>query len=229
MPSEPHVRAVFFDLDDTLCDAVGSRPQRVRKALEVFCQNDRGYDLEALLVKALEAHPSLDREVRGLRSVFAELGLGESAGARAAYASYASYFEPLRLFEGVAETLRRLSRRRRLGIITNGVESVQQGKIRFFRLEPYLECAVISEAIGIRKPDPRIFQHALSLAAVEPGEAVFVGDRLDVDIAGAKASGMRAVWFNHWGGSLDGASPGPDAVIERFSELAVVLKTLAGG
>jgi len=87
---------------------------------------------------------------------------------------------------------------------------------------------IVSASAGYEKPDVRIFQDALSLAGVEPAEAVFVGDRLDVDIAGAKTAGMRAVWFNHWGGSLDGASPGPDAVIESFSELPGVLKALAG-
>jgi putative hydrolase of the HAD superfamily len=87
---------------------------------------------------------------------------------------------------------------------------------------------VVSNAVGYSKPDPRIFEHACTLACVKPAEAVFVGDRLDVDIAGAKAAGMRAVWFNHWGGSLDGATPGPDAVIERFGKLPGILAPLEG-
>lgn len=96
---------------------------------------------------------------------------------------------------------------------------MQRGKIAHFGLDRYLRWLVISEGIGLRKPDLRIFQYALSLAGVEPQEAIFVGDRLDMDVGGAKAGGMRAVWFNHWGGTLDGESPQPDAIIERFSEL----------
>ena len=85
---------------------------------------------------------------------------------------------------------------------------------------------VVSDMVGCEKPDPRIFQQALALADVAPHEAVFVGDRLDIDVGGAKAAGMRAVWFNHWGGSLDDDSPQPDAVIERFSELPAMVERL---
>src|SRR5206468_870315 len=102
-------------------------------------------------------------------------------------------------------------------------EDEQRRKLRHLGLHSSFPYLIVSASAGYEKPDVRIFQDALSLAGVEPAEAVFVGDRLDVDIAGAKTAGMRAVWFNHWGGSLDGASPGPDAVIESFSELRGVL------
>ncbi len=228
------IRAVFFDLDDTLCDAIGSRPQRARKALEAFCHRHPEYDLEQLLPKVLEPHPTIDRDIRGLRSVFAELGVEESEGARAAYACYATYFDPLHLFDGVPETLERLSQRYGLGVISNGDEAVQRGKLRHCGLERHLRWTLISEEVGIRKPDPRIFRQALSLAGVAPHEAAFVGDRLDTDVGGAQAAGMRAVWFNpsaalrtgHWGGRLEDASPQPDAVIERFSQLPKVLEEL---
>ncbi len=161
MPSEPRVRAVFFDLDDTLCDTIGTREARARRAFEYLCRTQSGLDADLLVRRALEplAEP---RSALGVRGVLEEF---------------------------------------------------------FF---------VVSAGAGYEKPDPRIFQHALSLAEVEPAEAVFVGDRLDVDVGGAKAAGMRAIWFNHWGGKLDGASPGPDAVIERFVELPGVLNALAG-
>ncbi len=201
------IEAVFFDLDDTLCDTVSSRPQRARKALDAFSSYHPDHDLEDLLRKALEPHATLERETRGLRSVFAELGLEESLGARAAYACYAQYFDPLHLIEGVTATLEHLMQGYRLGIITNGHEAVQQGKLEYFDLGRYIRWVVISESVGLPKPDPRIFSHALSLAGVEHNEAVFVGDRLDIDVGGAKAAGMRTVWFNHWGGNLDGDSP----------------------
>jgi putative hydrolase of the HAD superfamily len=220
------LRAVFFDLDDTLCDTVSSRQQRARKALEAFGRHHHEYDLEELLDKVMQSHPTIERDIRGLRSVFAKLGLEESEGARAAYACDGRYFDPLHLIEGVAETLEHLSYRHPLGIITNGIEAVQQGKLRHFGLERYVRWLVISEGIGLRKPDRRIFQHALSLAGVEPHQAVFVGDRLDIDVGGAKAAGMRAVWFNHWGGTLNRGSTQPDAVIERFEQLPEVLAGL---
>ena len=153
------LRAVFFDLDDTLCDAIGSRPQRARKALDAFSRYHPDHDLEDLLRKALEPHATLERENRGLRSVFAELGLEESQGARAAYACYAQYFDPLQLIEGVTTTLEHLSQGYGLGVITNGQEAVQQGKLEYFDMGRYIRWVVISESVGLRKPDPRIFSH----------------------------------------------------------------------
>ncbi len=220
------LRTVFLDLDDTLCDAVGSRPKRAHKALEAFRRHHPDYDLEELLDKVMQPHPTLSRENRGLRSVFAELGLEESEGGCAAYDCYGQYFDPLHLFEGVAETLECLCHRYSLGVITNGNEAIQNGKVGYLGLDRYVRWLVVSEAVGLRKPDPRIFQHALSIAGVKPREAVFVGDRLDMDIGGAKAAGMRAVWFNHWGGRLDDGGPQPDAVIGRFGELPEVLAGL---
>lgn len=220
------LQAVFFDLDDTLCDTINSREHRARKALEAFCGHHREYELEQLLERVLQPHPAIERDIRGLASVFADLGVEKSAGAEAAYASYAEYFDPIRLFGGVTETLGRLSLQYKLGIITNGREAVQRGKIAHFGFDSYVRWVVVSEAVGLSKPDPRIFHHALALAEVPPHEAASVGDRLDMDVSGAKVVGMSAVWFNHWGGKLHEGAATPDATIERFSELPDVLANL---
>ena len=226
MPSKPAVQAVFFDLDDTLCDSIGARPERARKALENFCRYHPEHDLEEIVARVLQPDPTLDREVRGLRRIFAELGLEESEGARAAYDIHSSYFTPIHCFEGVPETLQALSQQFVLGVITNFEEWYQRRKFEQLPIVGLISHFVVADMVGFEKPDPRIFAHALSLAGVAAREAVFVGDRLDVDIAGARGAGMRAVWFNHWGGSLDGAPATPDAVIERFNELPEVLAAM---
>ncbi len=59
-----------------------------------------------------------------------------------------------------------------------------------------LEVMVISDEVGMKKPDPRIFRMALERLEVGAEEAVFVGDNLELDIAGARGVGMRAVWLN---------------------------------
>ena len=228
MPSEPHLRAVFFDLDDTLCDTIGTREARARRAFECLCRMQSGLDAETLVSRALEPL-SEPRSALGVRGVLEELGLLDKEAGIAALEAVRHYYEPLCLFDGVKETLQELSGSYELGVITNwDSEDEQRGKVRHLGLHSSFRYFIVSDSAGYEKPDPRIFQHALSLAGVDPGEAVFVGDRLDVDIAGAKTAGMRAVWFNHWGGSLDGASPAPDAVIETFSELVGALRTLGG-
>jgi len=78
--------------------------------------------------------------------------------------------------------------------------------------------------VGYKKPDSRIFEHALRLARVQPHEALFVGDRLDIDVEGARAAGMHAVWFNHWGGTLPIEITRPKLSIERFADLVQSIK-----
>jgi FMN hydrolase / 5-amino-6-(5-phospho-D-ribitylamino)uracil phosphatase len=224
--SSTSVRAVFFDLDDTLCDTIGTRQARARRAFECLCREQPGLDADHLVRRALEplAEP---RSAVGVRGVLEELGLLDKPAGAAALESIRHYYEPLCLFDGVAETLQELSQLYPLGVITNwDSEDEQRRKVRHLGLEGNFRYFVVSAGAGYEKPDPRIFAHALSLAEVRPAGAVFVGDRLDVDVGGAKAAGMRAVWFNHWEGKLDGALPSPDAVIERFSDLPGVLAKL---
>ena len=69
-------------------------------------------------------------------------------------------------------------------------------------LAPYLDFVVDSGAVGVEKPDPRIFELSLARAGVAPGEAVYIGDLYSIDVRGARAAGMRAVLLDpggHWG------------------------------
>jgi FMN hydrolase / 5-amino-6-(5-phospho-D-ribitylamino)uracil phosphatase len=228
MPSEQSIRVVFFDLDDTLCDTIGTREARARRAFDHLCRMESGLDAGALVRRALEplAEP---RSALGVRGLLAELGLLDKAAGMAALDAIRDYFEPLCLFEGVKETLEELSSGYELGVITNWEsEDEQRRKVRHLGLDSTFRYFVVSAGAGYEKPDPRIFAHALSLVGAEPAEAVFIGDRLDVDVGGAKAAGMHAVWFNHWGGKLDGALPAPDALIERFRELPETITRIAG-
>ena len=65
-------------------------------------------------------------------------------------------------------------------------------------LAELLDVLVFSEEVGVAKPDPRIFQHALDELGVDPNDAMFVGDRLETDVQGAANLGMttvQALWF----------------------------------
>ena len=226
MRSNSPIRTVFFDLDDTLCDTIGTREARARMAFETLCRMQSDLDAEMLVNRALEplAEP---RSARGVRGVLDELGLLESPAGIASLEAVRHFYEPLCLFDGVEETLRELAGIYELGVITNwDSEDEQRRKVKHLGLDSNFRYFVVSASAGYAKPDPRIFEHASGLAGIEPSEAVFVGDRLDIDVAGARVAGMRAVWFNHWGGSLDDAAATPDAVIQRFEELPGVLDRL---
>jgi putative hydrolase of the HAD superfamily len=223
------IRAVFFDLDDTLCDTIGTREVRARLAFEVIAKARPDVDCEAFISRVME--PAGERTVRGIAAVVEELGLSGTEAGESALGTW--FFDgcmnTLNCADGAREVLEALNLKYTLGIITNGEEKLQRAKFEHLGFEPLVPHLVISEVVGFEKPDARIFQHALAAARVEASAAVFVGDRLDVDVVGAKTAGMRAIWFNAHGGSLDGSLPAPDAVVARFAELPRALARLKSG
>ena len=71
------------------------------------------------------------------------------------------------------------------------------------------------------KPHPEAFRALLDAVGVEPAQAVFVGDRLHDDVAGATALGMRTVWVRN--DAVPRADVEPDAVIDELAELVAVV------
>jgi putative hydrolase of the HAD superfamily len=97
---------------------------------------------------------------------------------------------------GLQETLTALHTQGiRLGIITNGVVRRQQPKIEQLQIHPYLSTVVISEAVHVKKPDPRIFAQALAEVGCQASQAWFVGDHPVNDVLGAAAVGLRPIWL----------------------------------
>jgi putative hydrolase of the HAD superfamily len=90
---------------------------------------------------------------------------------------------------------------------------------------PYLEHPIFSGEIGIWKPNPAIFQHALAALGVAPEQAVFVGDSPREDIRGAQSAGMRAVWVRSR--EFPQGDVQPDATIDELPELLPILESWA--
>jgi putative hydrolase of the HAD superfamily len=103
-------------------------------------------------------------------------------------------YPPSALHDDVLPCLERLrADGYRLGIIANQPSQVRSALERD-GLVPFFEVWGVSEDLGLQKPDPELFLHALRTAGVEPSRAVMVGDRLDYDIRPAQQAGMRTVW-----------------------------------
>lgn len=101
------------------------------------------------------------------------------------------------LMEGTKEVLSTLQARGyRMHIITNGFEEIQHIKLKNTGIDHYFEEIITSERAGVKKPHQQIFHHSLKLAKASPNDSVMIGDDLPVDILGAKAVGMKQVYFN---------------------------------
>ncbi|MCZ2260547.1 HAD family hydrolase [Sporosarcina sp. G11-34] len=101
------------------------------------------------------------------------------------------------LYEETFSVLDRLKKDYQLVLITNGSPSLQQTKLEITpEIAPYFEHVIISGGFGVGKPNRTIFEHALALCNIEPGEALMVGDNLMTDILGASYVGIPSVWIN---------------------------------
>jgi putative hydrolase of the HAD superfamily len=116
-----------------------------------------------------------------------------------------------------------------LGVLANQERWIRETLARD-GLDRYFDVWAISAEVGVDKPDPRIFEHALTEAGVSPERSVMVGDRLDNDIAAAKRHGMRAVWLLR-GEAPDEPTPEQlelaDAAIPSLLELRDAIERLS--
>ena len=101
-----------------------------------------------------------------------------------------------KLYAYTFEVLMYLKSKYRLHIITNGFHKTQHIKLEYSNLNQYFNQIITSEQVGVKKPDPRIFEYALSKAEANPEESIYVGDDLEVDIMGSQYVGIDGVFFN---------------------------------
>jgi putative hydrolase of the HAD superfamily len=103
-------------------------------------------------------------------------------------------------------------------IVTNGPNNIQRAKARESGLEGLVRAVVISEELGVEKPDQGIFLRALELTGSGASTTLFVGDNPEADILGAQELGMLTAWV-HRGREWPYASHRPDYLVGHVSEV----------
>lgn len=100
------------------------------------------------------------------------------------------------LFENTIEILEYLNLKYNLHIITNGFKEVQHRKLSQSKIDHYFKTVTNSEMVGVKKPNPKIFNHAIKMANTTVGQSVMIGDNYEADIMGAHHVGMDTIFFN---------------------------------
>jgi HAD superfamily hydrolase (TIGR01549 family) len=205
------VRAVLFDMDDTLYDhsyALESAVEELQKndprlsavPLRTLVQKDQEVLRDVHLGLVLPGKVSLS-ESRVLRMV----RLYESQGielieAEAQHLSElrrAAYLAHERAVPGARRLIEELrSNEVQVGVVSNNLLAEQRAKLSRIGLAGLVDSLTVSEEIGATKPDPRIFHLALTRCACPSAKVVFVGDSWREDVEGAHAARISAVWFN---------------------------------
>lgn len=140
------------------------------------------------------------------------------------------HFKPFRDVENTLEKLQKMGIK--TAVITDGTPKKQYEKILRLRLEKMLNAIVISDEVGIRKPNPELFQQFLEQNECSPKEVIYVGDRLDKDIAPAQAVGIITCLI-HRGTKYDpyitkkSSEIKPDYHLRNLYELVKIIEQLS--
>jgi putative hydrolase of the HAD superfamily len=234
---QARIRAIFFDLDDTLC----KRKEASKKA--------RDYALNYLLSK----HPELVKHdlalaynsivvgtlklVRAGTLSFKEYQVGkfrrllrkfeikdEELAIELRERYYTKVVEELELFPEILPTLKRLNQKFLLGIITDGNQEHQLAQIEKLGIKKFFRFICVSDEVGFSKPAKEIFLYSLRKSDLKPEEVLYVGDSQLADVVGAKRVGMKVVWINRIGERLIEGVPKPDWEIRSLDEILKILK-----
>jgi putative hydrolase of the HAD superfamily len=202
-------KALLLDLDDTLIDT----REGTRLALRDF-HGTHGHlmigglaDSEAAWDRGIKLH--FPRYVRGeisfqeqrrgrIREIFARPDMPEAEADRLFRIYLDHYAGHYLLFDDVVGFLEGLSGTP-VAIVTNGSVEHQTLKLKITGLDQRVPVIVISEGVGLRKPQKEIFEYAARALGVAPGDCLMVGDNYEVDCLGAQSAGMQAAWINRFG------------------------------
>jgi HAD superfamily hydrolase (TIGR01549 family) len=228
------IRAIFFDIGDTLLFDDPPLRDRVRQAIDLV---ELPYDKKGLprafraaedyaLSRYLEGIPAddPDMQLRCAMIILRELGLADVgidklAALRHAFlsVSYQRGFHPDAIT--LVEELK--SRGFKVGAISDWEETLPT-LLAELELAKHLDSLAVSAIVGVTKPDPRLFREALRQADVPGAESIHVGDYYELDVAGAREAGMEPVLFD-W----KDRKPDADCVrVTTFKDLKTYLLSL---
>ena len=201
---------IFFDLDRTLWDFEKNSKETLIELFEYFKLYKKGIKSSEEFINKYRFHNerlwSLYRqnsitkeELRTKRFylVLEDYGIFDFQLAEDFGLSYVKN-SPLKtsLLPFAVESLDYLFKKYTLHIITNGFEEVQYLKLENSNLLNYFKTIITSEKVGVKKPNPIIFDYALNNTGAKLEHSIIIGDDLEADIIGARDFGMKQIYFN---------------------------------
>jgi len=205
MTRHPWPKAVLFDLDDTLWP-IAPVILEAEKILYAWLAQHAPRVVERFTVASLREarlallaeRPEFAIDLSALRHaglVAAFEQVGEDAGkVELAMTEFFAARNAVTPYDDVVPGLERLKQFTLVGSVTNGVADLQT-----IGLAHHFQASVAAREFGRAKPDPGIFLAGCAALGVEPGETLYVGDDLLLDVQGAQRAGLRAAWMNRTG------------------------------
>lgn len=193
------IKAIFFDIDDTLYDTSGFAKLARKAALNAMIAaglpltHDDAYILLREIIK--EKGSNYDQHLNVLtKRVFGEENLLLVAIGMITYHNVK--FALLRLFPETMSTLIHLKAQGyNLGVISNGLTIKQYEKLVRLGLHHFFDSVITSQEAGVEKPDINIFELAMDRIGCKAEDSVMIGNSFNDDIKGAIDAGMSAIYL----------------------------------
>ncbi len=203
------LRAVIFDLDDTLYTMRGLHDRAVTHALDLaVCQ---GIDRDKLAKAYEQGRAGVFARLDGMPSSHERLLhfaaaleiLGENPyrlAPRMDEAYWAYYYDHMEEKPGMRHVLKTLRDRGiKIAICSDMLTRQQCEKLCRLGIENSIDVLCCCDEAGCEKPDHRMYTYALQKLGLGKDEVVFVGDNIHKDVLGPLSFGMEAIWFNDYG------------------------------
>ena len=205
------IKAVFFDLDRTLCDSNTAWNTAQRETFHLLCKHYQNISIRRLTKAWTTIHRKLFQQLhagkcsmanvrdRRFHDLFKELDLPTDNTIEEISDFFCQrYLSSLHLYEDV--TVLEMLHAYHTGIITNGAHDEhtdsQLSKVQHLGLCKRIQSLTISDEVGVRKPNIKMFHVACERADVSPKDSMFVGDSIQDDIVGANSVGMTSIYIN---------------------------------
>ncbi|MEC9485347.1 MAG: YjjG family noncanonical pyrimidine nucleotidase [Candidatus Izemoplasma sp.] len=223
---------ILFDADGTLFDFHKAEEIAFQKAIENI---NTAISFTDLFNTYLEENHKIWRELERGQITQEKLKIerferfidksGISADAQTLANTFMSTLsETSILYEDALNIVKQISHQNTVAIITNGLKEVQGKRVRNSVLKSYVKTTVISDELGIQKPDPRIIDHTLDLLGHKTkNDVVIIGDSLTSDIQGGINAGIDTIWYNPTN-KENHQNISPTYTIKTLSQLLSTLK-----
>ena len=215
------IKAVLFDLDNTLIDFMKMKKMCVENAADAMIDAGLEMKKKEATEKLFKEYWKIGIEHDQIFQIFLEKVDGEInykilGSAIAAYRkTVITYLEP---YPHVIPTLTELKTRGiKIGIVTDAPKIKAWIRLCALKLHYYPDTVITAEDAGERKPSTKPFKKALKELQVKPKECLMVGDWIDRDAEGAKKLGIKTCFAKY--GHIQGKTEGADYTINDIKEL----------
>ena len=223
------IKAIIFDLDNTLLDFVKMKQFAVKAAITAMneagleADEDKAYDdiMDLYVTTGWENQQVFDDYLHKIKGEVSNkiLAAGVVAYRRAREAT-------LLVYPNVNKTLIELLKNQiRLAVVSDAPSREAWMRLYYLNLHHVFDPVLTFDDTGARKPSPEPFKLALEKMSVEPSEALMIGDWPDRDVVGAKQIGMKTI-FARYGDTFGTKESGADWDVNDIYEIVEIIKGL---